>query len=122
MLFLKITPEGDFSFVPCLSEDLLGFIHEQIDCTTFEIVRPLGLSRGLVMMVDESGLLKDDRKINPLPWHWYSRSDPKAPIVGTVLIGREALVNGEPDIVGLEGYDVCYLKEWENVAKATLYR
>lgn len=121
MTLLKITPEGEFSFVETSREDLLDTIHSEIGCFCFECVRPWGLPSRYLMMVDESGLLKEECKINALPWFWYSHSNPDALIVGTVLIGREDLVDGEPDVVGLNDHDIKYFKDWEFVAKSTLY-
>ena len=121
MRFLKITPDGVFTIEETSRSELLEFIHREIGCSCFEIVRPQGLPSGYLMIVDESGLLKEDAHINALPWFWYSRRAPDAPIVGTVLVGREDLVDGEPDVVGLTSADVGYFEDWEFVAQATLY-
>lgn len=120
MIFLKITPEGEFSYINVDREDLLQTCYREIGCSIIETVRLVSLG-GYLMIVDECGLLKEDPKLNALPWHWYSYRHPSFPIVGTVLIGREDLVDGEPDVVGLYDYDVEFFKDWEFVAKATLY-
>ena len=114
MKLMKITPEGTFSIVETTREFLLNTCHREIGCTCIETPRTLLNHMGLQLIVDESGLLKEDPKVNLLPWYWYSKCHPEAPIVGTVLIGR--LEND--DIVGLSNPDILFLKEWETSAAA----
>ena len=124
MRLLKITPEGEFSVIETTRDRFLDTCHREIGCVCIEMPGCMQLSRELQLIVDESGLLKEDPKLNPLPWFWYSAFHPDAPIVGTVLVGRLARVGKyqELDVVGLTDSDFEFLKEWENVAKATFYR
>lgn len=121
MILLKITPEGEFSIVETTREFLLNTCHREISCTCTEMPGTLLNDVGLQLIVDESGLLKEDPKVNFLPWYWYSQCHPELPIVGTVLIGRLERVGEyrELDIVGLTDRDIEYLKEWEVSAAAT---
>ena len=120
MKLMKITPEGEFSIVETTREFLLNTCHREIGCTCIEMPGTLLNHVGLQLIVDESGLLKEDPKVNLLPWYWYSQFHPEAPIVGTVLIGRIERVGEyrELDIVGLTDRDIEYLKEWEVSAAA----
>ena len=114
MKLMKITPEGTFSIVETTRKSLLNTCHREIGCTCIEMPRTLLNHMGLQLIVDESGLLKEDLKVNLLPWYWYSMFHPEAPIVGTVLIGRLK----DDDIVGLTNPDILFLKEWETSAAA----
>ena len=118
MRLMKITPEGKFSIVETTRKSLLNTCHREIGCTCIEMPCTLLNHMGLQLIVDESGLLKEDPKVNFLPWYWYSQCHPEAPIVGTVLIGR--LEND--DVVGSTDNDIEYLKEWEISATAAYAR
>lgn len=120
MKLMKITPEGTFSIVETTREFLLNTCHREIGCTCIETPQTMLNHRGLQLIVDESGLLKEDLKVNLLPWYWYSMFHPDAPIVGTVLIGRIDRVGKyrELDIVGLTDRDIDILKELETSAAA----
>lgn len=124
MKLIKITPEGTFSIVETTSEFFLNTCHREIGCTMIEMPICMGLPDCYRLIVDESGLLKEDPVLNPLPWYWYSRWHPQAPIVGTVLVCRVARVGKykELDAVSLTEEDLRFFKKWENDAlKASLY-
>lgn len=116
MKLMKITPEGECSIVETTREFLLNTCHREIGCTCTEMPGTLLNHVGLQLIVDESGLLKVESKVNFLPWYWYSQFHPEALIVGTVLIGRLE----DDDVVGLTDRDIEYLKEWE-VSAAAMY-
>ena len=120
MKFMKITPEGEFSIVETTRAFFLNTCHREIGCTCIEMPQTMLNHRGLQLIVDESGLLKEDPKVNLLPWYLYSRCHPEALIVGTVLIGRLERVGEyrELDIVGLTDRDIEFLKELEDSAAA----
>ena len=120
MKLMKITPEGTFSIVETTRKKFLNTCHREIGCTMIEMPACMGLPDYYRLIVDESGLVKEDPKVNLLPWYWYSKCHPEAPIVGTVLIGRIERVGKyrELDIVGLTDRDIEYLKEWETSAAA----
>lgn len=124
MRLLKITPEGEFSYVETSRENFLETCHREIGCTCIEMPPLMNLPKRYMMIVDESGLLKEEPKVNMLPWFWYSDFNEMAPIVGTVLVGTVVLTEPyyERDIGGLNEDDVEYFNEWELSAKAALYK
>lgn len=72
-----------------------------------EIVRPRGLKRPFVMVVDEEGLLRD-RDLNFVGSILYETHKHGSPIVGDIVLMRE-----EP---GPEGYDLFGLSEQDITA------
>lgn len=64
----------------------LDFCYEQIGCSMIQIVRPAGLDRPYVMVVDEEGLLTDQPTLNYLGSYLYGTQMHGIPIVGDVLI------------------------------------
>ena len=72
---------------------------------TIEIVRPRGLSRPYVMIVNDEGLLLE------LPLNWlgsilYETHKHGSPIVGNVVIMKEGMTSNGPDILGLDAIEV----------------
>ena len=57
------------------------------------------------MIVNEEGLLKR-LPINVVGSHLYETDKHGYPIVGNIVIMKEGLRNGEPDIIGLEDDDI----------------
>lgn len=73
-----------------------------------EIVRPRGLPRPFVMLVNEEGRLMG-LPINPIGCYWYqSEVDP---IVGNLVIMKEGMRCGEPSILGLTDKEIAQVKE-----------
>lgn len=64
-----------------------------------EIVRPRGLERPMVMIVNEEGKL-NDLPINILGSSLYGTAQHGEPIVGDIVIMQEGFVNGEWDVIG----------------------
>ena len=85
MKLLKITPEGEFSYVETSRENFLLTCHREIGCTCIEMPPLMNLPKRYQMIVDESGLFKKKPKANMLPWFWYSNFNEMAPIVGADL-------------------------------------
>ena len=80
-----------------VGEDVEGYI---------EIVRPGGLPRPYVMIVNEEGLLRR------LPWNVVGCNLYGDGIAGNIVIMREGFnEDGEPDILGLTDEDVHKLAE-----------
>lgn len=86
----------------CDPEDLNHLLHDHLG-GFFEIVRPVGLPKGMLMLVDDEGILKHLPN-NPVASALYGGY-----IAGKAIIMREGLVNGEPDIVSLDPYDIEWL-------------
>lgn len=65
-----------------------------------EVVRPRGLGRPFVMLVNEEGLLHD-LPMNMVGSFFYQTHVHMQPIVGNVIFMVDGFRDGEPDIVGL---------------------
>ena len=76
-----------------------------------EVVHPIRLMQPYVMLVNESGLLQD-LDINTVGSYLYGTDMHGVPIVGNVLIMKEAVVNslGEHDIIGLTNTEAEIIK------------
>lgn len=70
-----------------------------------EIVFPRGLLKPYLMVVNEEGLLQN-LKLNGIGSVLYGTPKHGQPIVGNVVIMKGGIVNGEPDIVGLEDGEI----------------
>jgi len=79
----------------------------------FEIVRPRGLKHQFVMIVDESGLLKE-LPINLVGSVLYETHIHGQPIVGDIIIMREIHNYDGADLASLEAADVSELIEFLN--------
>ena len=78
-----------------------------IRCDLYEVVRvQCGLlPPGVILLADESGLYKEPLRLNKFATVFYGE-----PIFGDVLLAAEGYRNGEPDIVGLDGYQLQWLR------------
>ena len=72
---------------------------------TIEIVRPRGLARPYVMIVNDEGLLLD-LPLNRLGSLLYRTFEHGSPIVGNVVIMKEGMTSNGPDILGLDAIEV----------------
>lgn len=105
--YLRISTTGRMeikSFDP-ISDDVNDVLHEELDGAFYEIVRLPKLSHKFLMMVDDCGAL-EHLPINGVASELYGVSVHGCPIFGDAVIMREAIVDGEPDIVGLT-YSDC---------------
>ena len=82
-------------------QDILDFIHGQLDGGFMEIVRPRNLKRGYVMVIDDCGKLKG-LDMNFVMSVLYDGFPFRDAICGTALIFKEDLVDGEPDLVAMD--------------------
>lgn len=67
---------------------------------TIELVRPRGLARPFVMIVNDEGLLLELPQ-NRLGSILYETHKHGSPIVGNVVIMKEGMTSRGPDIIGL---------------------
>lgn len=91
--FIRITPQCVVSTVSTEHPHLYWY-YGQINADSIEIVRGFADRSKQVMVVDEEGAINGS-DLNPIA-SFLARQH----IFGTVLIAREDLRNGEPDIVG----------------------
>lgn len=94
---LKLSTNGNILRVPYNGGGHVQ-LSKEIGCEWIEIVRPRGYDYSLV--VDEEGLLNDN-EINPYASLMYGILEHGQPIVGTALMLKEGIVNGEPDLIGM---------------------
>lgn len=91
--FIRITPQCSVSTVSTENPHLYWY-YGQINADSIEIVRGFADRSKQVMIVDEEGAINGSA-LNPIASYLTHR-----PIFGTVLLAREDLRNGEPDVVG----------------------
>ena len=98
---IVITPSNDISLIDVIEngEPLYALISAVVG-GFMENVRPRRLRKGLIMIVNEEGLLHG-LPINPMASWLYGADKHGQPIVGNVIILEEGLYKGEPDIVGI---------------------
>lgn len=83
-------------------------VRKIIHCDLYEVVRVqsgLLLPPGVVLLADKSGWYKEPLRVNKFASVWYGDM-----IVGDVLLASVGYRNGEPDIVGLDGYQLQWLR------------
>ncbi|MEG2621378.1 MAG: hypothetical protein RSC06_00635 [Clostridia bacterium] len=117
---VKVGTNLSIEMVDATNQPFLGFCYKQIGCDMIEIVRPRGLKRPLVMVIDEEGLLKSEPVINFIGSYLYETHEHKLPIVGNALICKE--INNGTDLAFLdedEAIDIA--KELDKIGKAEFY-
>lgn len=87
--------------------DFNAAVRRVIRCDLYEVVRvQCGLlPPGVILLADESGLYKEPLRLNKFATVFCGE-----PIFGDVLLAAEGYRNGEPDIVGLDGYQFQWLR------------
>ena len=95
---LKITPQSTIEKIEFPENHDHKWYADQIGCEWIEVVHPIGYD--CVLVIDEEGRRKPNR-INPIASFLYGIERHGEPIVGTCLLMKEGIVNGEPDLVGL---------------------
>ena len=91
--FIRITPNNTVETVSTDNPHLFWY-YSQINADSIEIVR-FNRQINHVLVVDEEGLLKENPQTNLIASVLANQL-----IVGTVLIAREGMRDGEPDIKG----------------------
>lgn len=108
--FLRMSTTGLMEFRPVEPDkDLDDQIHEELDCAFYEVVKPRHLPRPYIMLVDDCGAIEPGVDFNPLASELYGIKQHGQPIFGTALFFKEDIVDGEPDIVGLDEDDTAEL-------------
>ena len=92
--FIRIGTDLSVSTIAAVRKPDLKFYYEQIGADDIEIIRQWKKTKQ-VLIVDGCGLLRDEPQINVLPSYLTGRQ-----IVGNVLMCKEGLRDGEPDIIG----------------------
>lgn len=110
MLAIKLnTNEASIEQIRSGSTSLLQFCYDEIGCSCIETVHPRRLPNPYVMIIDESGLLKE-LPVNPLASVLYETDRHGWPIFGTALLMKEAITIDGPDIVSLDEDDIEAIK------------
>lgn len=86
-------------------------IPSAINAEMFEIVRPVAFAEmdhpEFVLLVDESGALKDDRVMNPCASELYGWRRHGVRIYGDALVAKEVRTpDGDYDLAGLDDDDI----------------
>jgi hypothetical protein len=107
MKIIKVTAKQTFEVVEITGQPSLQLMRDLIG-GHIEHVLPKRLPGPYCMIVDEEGRLKG------LPINWYAsllyETDIHGtPIVGDILLMKDAWIDGECDIVGLNDQDVEFL-------------
>lgn len=74
-----------------------------------EIVHAKGLKAPYCFVVNEEGLLKG-LPVNLIGCAWYQTWKHGCPIVGNLVVLKDGIVDGEPDIVGLDAEEIREIK------------
>lgn len=74
-----------------------------------EVVNPRGLERPYCFICNEEGLIRD-LPLNPIGCVWYRTVEHGNPIVGNIVVMKEADTDEGPDIVGLMPDEIAYIK------------
>lgn len=82
-----------------------SWIAKEIGCEWVEIVRAKRLPEGLVMVVDEEGLLKPN-DINVVGSYLYETDKHGDPIMGNVMILKEIMGPEGPEFAGMWDEDI----------------
>lgn len=114
---IVITPEGE-AFVKDFAEPLYKTVGAVVG-GLIQVVNPKGLPKPFCMVVNEEGRLKK-LPFHPIASYWYGTQSHGQPIVGTVVLLKEALNDEqEPDLFGLDSSDIRVLMSVIKEAKAS---
>ncbi len=106
--YVLIHPDGliETKEFDVLNEDVNDVVRAALGGAFYEIVRIRNMSHKFLMLVDDEGCLKN-LQLNPVASELYGIRVHGCPIVGPAVIMREDIVDGEPDIVGLDDDDLA---------------
>lgn len=113
MEYIKLHCDGSFSVVPAVGSNPPGneVLEGMIGCDCIEIVKPRGLPSGFCLVVDESGLLRDKPKFNPIASGLYGFQVHGQPIYGIALVAKLQFINMGYSVVPLEKADTDMLRK-----------
>ncbi len=100
---IKVTTDDKLEILTCPDDPDNAIPYDTLSNAVgglIEIVRPVGLPKPYVMLVNEEGLCLE-LPINNLGCQLYGTIMHGAPIVGNICFVTEGWVNGEPDLIGL---------------------
>ena len=87
-----------------------SWIAKNIGCEWIERVAAKRLPKGLIMAVDEEGLLKDN-ELNAVGSYLYETDKHGQPIAGDVMILKEVMGPEGPEFAGMDDKDISSLIE-----------
>lgn len=94
--YLVLYPDGSSRYITTDRSQLNVTIREAIGCDIFECVRT---PYGVMMLVDECGVISGLQLMNPYASAFYTGSDFGSYIFGPVVFCCEGFVDCEPDVV-----------------------
>ena len=93
--YLRLDPDGDFSWITIDRDDFLGSLYDAIAC---DCVEHVNLKYGLECLVDESGLINGYQRFNPYASTLYAGYTSGAVLFGPVIFVRTGIgPSGEPE-------------------------
>ena len=109
---LKLTTDWEIVGIDASGELGWKWCVGEIGCDYMEIVHPVYLPEGYVMVVDEEGLLKENPIVNPVASMAYGTLEHGEPIVGDVLVMKEVEGPDGGELVGLDEEEVRVMKDY----------
>ena len=93
--YLRLDPDGTFSWITIDRDHFLESLHEAIDC---DMVEHVNLCYGLECLVDESGLISGYQRMNHLASTLYAGYSMGHRLFGPVIFVRTGIgSSGEPE-------------------------
>ena len=109
--YILLKVDGSFEIVEIEHEILFDTTKNLINCSSVETVS-LHLLGNIYLLVDELGNCYDESKpMNILASMLYPGTPHGDVIVGDVVVGKFGYYAGEPDVIGLNDYDLERLTE-----------
>lgn len=102
---IKVTTDGQVELLPWVKDAKLS---RMIGCFCIEVVHAVLLPTPFVMICDDSGLIAG-KPINDVASFFYGTQFHGQGVAGDIVFLKEALVDGEPDVVGMNETEVDYL-------------
>ena len=106
--------DGQIQVVDVPNNATLDYFYKGIGCDFVEIVRPVRLANGYVLIIDEEGLMKRPATVNVVASALYDTPNHGSPIVGNAYLVKEAIT---PDGADLESLDATEAREFRNTFK-----
>ena len=95
MKAVKVTTDNKVTILDCPEGIPLDWLRKEIGCEWIEIVRPLGLPRGYVMIIDEEGKLKPNA-MNMVGSFLYQTHKHGDEIMGNFVLVKEGSRRSQP--------------------------
>lgn len=109
MKAVKVTTDNKVTILDCPEGIPLDWLRKEIGCEWIEIVRPLGLPRGYVMIIDEEGKLKPNA-MNMVGSFLYQTHKHGDEIMGNFVLVKEDWGDEGLELTGLSDEMARFIK------------